>query len=74
MRTGLVMKQRAFPSSRGGVAARSRKAAKPPCERAHGVVRKILTTPAAPLKGCLRRYFLEGASTPPLEEGNTTHV
>jgi hypothetical protein len=73
MKIGLVVTQRAVPSSRG-VAARSRKAAKPPYERADGVVRKILTTPAAPFKGCLRRYFLEGASTPPPKEGNTTHV
>src|SRR6476620_3773378 len=31
-----------------------------------------LTTPSAPIKGCLRRYFLEVASTPPLEEGNSS--
>ena len=31
-----------------------------------------LTTPSAPIKGCLRQYFLEVASTPPLEEGNTS--
>jgi hypothetical protein len=31
-----------------------------------------LTTPSAPINGCLRRYFLEVASTPPLEEGNSS--
>src|SRR3954471_24868135 len=30
----------------------------------------FLTTPSAPFKGCLRQYFLEVASTPPLKEGN----
>src|SRR5262245_37332235 len=32
----------------------------------------FLTTPSAPIKGCLRRHFLEVASTPPLEEGNSS--
>ena len=36
------------------------------------MVRRFLTTPSAPIKGCLRRYFLEVASTPPLEEGNSS--
>jgi len=31
----------------------------------------FLTTPSAPIRGCLRRYFLEVASTPPLEEGTS---
>src|ERR687887_297054 len=30
------------------------------------------TTPSAPIKGCLRRYFLEVASPPPLEQGNSS--
>src|SRR5262245_15758309 len=32
----------------------------------------FLTTPSAPIKGCLQRYFLEVASTPPREEGNSS--
>src|SRR5439155_1805333 len=59
------------PSSRGGVAARSSKAAKPPSTRRRGG-QSCLTTPSAPTRGCLRRYFLEVASTPPLEEGNSS--
>jgi hypothetical protein len=34
-----------------------------------GWSKTFLTTPSAPIKGCLRRYFFEVASTPPLEEG-----
>jgi hypothetical protein len=33
------------------------------------VVRKYLTTPSAPERW-LRNIFLDGAATPPLEEGN----
>src|SRR3954453_17459710 len=33
----------------------------------------FLTTPSAPIKGCLRRYFLQVAAPPPLEEGNRSH-
>ena len=32
----------------------------------------FLTTPSSRFKGCLRRYFIDGASTLPLEEGNTS--
>jgi hypothetical protein len=40
--------------------------------RADGVVSPFLTTPSAPIKGCLRRYFLR--SRPPLlyEEGTSS--
>src|SRR5262249_20263164 len=32
------------------------------------------TTPSAPIKGRLRRYLLEVASTPPLEEGTSSRL
>src|ERR1044071_2583953 len=34
----------------------------------------FLTTPSAPIKGCLRRHFLDVASTPPLEEGTSSNL
>src|SRR5687767_6247571 len=49
-------------SERGGCA--SRKCCEATAESADGVVRNGLTTPSAPIKGCLRRYFLR--SRPPL--------
>src|SRR5262250_1651087 len=58
--------------ARGGVAARSRKAAKPLFDAQTGWSEMFLTTPSAPIKGCLRQYFLEVASTPPLEEGTSS--
>src|SRR5262245_44662522 len=63
-------KRLAFPSSRGGVAARSRKKLRSHlCRAQTGWSNILLTTPSAPIEGCLRRYFLEVASTPPLERG-----
>jgi hypothetical protein len=63
-----------FPSSRGGVAARSRKSCEATLDAQTGWSEIFLTTPSAPIKGCLRRYFLEVASTPPLEEGNNSSL
>src|SRR5262249_39538792 len=34
----------------------------------------LRSCPSAPIYGCLRRYFLEVASTPPLEEGNNSSL
>src|SRR5262249_48590096 len=57
------------PSSqrRGGCAIKKRREAT--LDAQTGWSEMCLTTPAAPIKGCLRRYFLEVAATPPLEEG-----
>jgi len=61
-----------FPSSGGGVAARSVNSCEATLDAQTGWSEMCLTTPSAPIKGCLRRNFLEVASTPPLEEGNST--
>jgi len=39
-----------------------------------GWSKTFLTTPSAPVKGSLRRYLLEVASTPPLEEGTSSSL
>ena len=61
-----------FPSSGGGVAARSVNSCEATLDAQTGWSEMCLTTPSAPIKGCLRRNFLEVASTPPLEEGNSS--
>jgi cytochrome c len=61
-----------FPSSRGGVAARSRKAAKPHFDAQTGWSEMFLTTPAAPTLRMPSAISFQVASTPPLEEGNSS--
>src|SRR5438552_2827279 len=59
------------PPPRGGMAARSRKAAQQPQTAETGWAKSFLTTPYAPTQGCLRRFVL--MSRPPLlcEEGTS---
>jgi hypothetical protein len=66
-----IVKPLLFPSSRRGVAATIRKGPVPKLEQT-GWSKSFLTTPSAPRFGCLRRYFLEVASSPPPEEGNSS--
>jgi hypothetical protein len=58
-----------FPSSRGGWMP-DQKSCEATFDAQTGWAKTFLTTPSAPIKGGLRRYFLEVASTPPPEEGN----
>jgi hypothetical protein len=57
----------AFQDTRGGCAIK--KSCEATSDAQTGWSEMFLTTPSAPIKRCLRRYFLEVASTPPLEEG-----
>jgi hypothetical protein len=59
-----------FPSSRGGVAARSRKSCEASFERADGVVKNISDHPVRSYQRVPSAMFFDVASTPPLEEGN----
>jgi hypothetical protein len=55
------------------VAARFKRSCEATLDAQTGWSEMFLTTPSAPNhKGCLRRYFLEVASTSPLEEGTSS--
>src|SRR5881396_599211 len=58
-----------LPSGSGGVAAPSRKSAKPPKSAQTGVVQPTTGPPVGAFKRDLRQHFLAGASTPPLRGG-----